>query len=58
MEEKQIVDVLQIKIIELEEKLMDLIEISSNYEMIPVPVFEQEIDSMLKEIEHFESLID
>jgi len=57
VEEEQIVDVIQTRILELEEKLMDVIEISSKYEKIPVPVFEQEMNSILKEIEHFESLI-
>ncbi len=37
---------------------MEVILISSKYEMIPVPVFEQEMKSILKEIEHFESLIE
>jgi len=37
---------------------MEIIEISSRYEKIPVPVFEQEINSTLKEIKQFESLID
>jgi len=57
VEEEQIVDVIQTRILELEEKLIDVIEISSKYEKIPVPVFEQEMNSILKEIEHFESLI-
>ncbi len=58
MEEKQTNKVIKTKIIELEEMLMDVIEVSSKYEKIPVPVFEQEMNSILKEIEHFESLID
>jgi len=57
MEEKQINKVIKTKIIELEEKLMDVIEISSRYEKIPVPVFQQEMDLLLKEIESYDSLI-
>ena len=58
MENNQINIVFKARIIELEEKLMDIIEISSNYEQIPIPVFEQEMDSILKEIEYMESLIE
>jgi len=57
MEGKQINQVVKTKIIELEEKLMDVIEISRRYEKIPVPVFEQEMDSILKEIEYLENLV-
>jgi len=57
MEEKQNNQVIKTKILELEEKLMDVIEISSRYEKIPVPVFEQEMDSILNEIEYLESLL-
>ena len=56
MEEKQCNEVIKTRIIELEEKLMDVIEISSRYEKIPVPVFEQDMDSILKEIEYLECL--
>ena len=54
---KQVNKVIKTRIIELKEKLMDIIEVSSKYENIPVPIFEQEINSILKEIEHFQSLI-
>ena len=46
------------RIIELEEKLMDVIILSSRYDNIPVPVFEEEMNALLKEIEHLERLID
>jgi len=35
---------------------MDIIEISNNYEFVPVPVFEAEMSEILKEIEYLESL--
>jgi len=34
---------------------LDLIEISIKYENIPVPVFEREMDAILKDIEYLES---
>ena len=58
MEEKQVNNVIGMKIIELEDKLMDIIEISSKYENLPVPVFELEINSILKEIEYLDNLLD
>jgi hypothetical protein len=45
------------RILELEDKLMDSIEIASKYENIPVPVFELEMNAILKEIEYLESLL-
>ena len=48
--------VIRTRILELEEKLMDVIIISNNYDRIPVPVFEQEMNLILKEIEHLERL--
>ncbi len=57
MEEKQINNVIETHILELEDKLMDLIEISRNYEHVPVPIFETEMSVILKEIEYLESLI-
>ncbi|MFW9874305.1 MAG: hypothetical protein ACFFG0_14465 [Candidatus Thorarchaeota archaeon] len=57
MEEKQTSKVIKTRILELEEKLMDIIEIASNYENIPVPVFESEMNEILNEIEYLESLI-
>ena len=58
MEEKQTKLILKMRIIELEEKLMDVIILSSRYDNIPVPVFEEEMNALLKEIEHLERLID
>lgn len=57
MKEEQINNVIRTQIIELEDKLMDLIELSSKYESIPVPVFELEMVEILKEIEYLESLV-
>jgi len=50
-------NVIRTKILELEDKLMNIIEISSKYENIPVPVFEFEMNEILREIEYLESLI-
>lgn len=36
---------------------MDVIDISNNYEHVPVPVFELEMEAILKEIEYLENLI-
>ena len=57
MEEKQVINVIGMKIIELEDKLYDLIEVSSRYENIPVPVLEFEMSAILKEIEYLETLL-
>jgi len=57
MKEEQMDNVIRIRIIELEDKLMDLIELLSKYEIIPIPVFELEMVEILKEIEYLESLI-
>ena len=57
MEEKQTNNVIRTRIVELEDKLMDLIEISIRYEDIPIPVFEHEMIIILKEIEYLENLI-
>ena len=56
IEEKQNNNVIRTRIIELEEKLMDVIELSSRYEYIPVPIFEEQMSILLKEIEYLESL--
>jgi len=58
LEEKQKNNVIITRIIELEDKLMNIIEISVRYENIPVPVFEHEMDAILKEIEYLENLTD
>lgn len=57
MEQEQTNNVIKLRILELEDKLMDLIEISIKYENIPIPVFEFEISTILKEIEYLENLI-
>ncbi len=57
LEKKQINNVIQTHILELEDKLMDLIVISSNYEYIPVPFFETEMNSIIKELEYLENLV-
>ncbi|KKL53213.1 hypothetical protein LCGC14_2277700 [marine sediment metagenome] len=57
MEGKQIYSVIRTKILELEDKLMDVIIISNKYDRIPVPVFEQEMNSILRKIEHLERLV-
>jgi len=58
LEQKQTNIVIRIRILELEDKLMDSIEISSKYENIPVPVFELEMNAILKEIGYLENLIE
>lgn len=58
MEERQIDNVIRTIILELEDKLMDVLEILSKVEFIPFPVFELEIDAILKEIEYLENLSD
>ena len=57
MQTKKNNNIIRTRIIELEDKLMDIIEISSKYELVPVPVFEFEMSEILKEIEYLESLI-
>jgi len=47
MIEKQLKNVVEVRIVELEDKLMNVIEIANNYTDIPVPIFEQEIDEIL-----------
>jgi len=51
MDKKQIKNVLKLRILELDYKLMDLIELSIKYENSSVPVFELEMIEFLKEIE-------
>ncbi len=52
MEEEQTNKAIRLRILELEDKLMNIIEISVKYEDIPVPVFEHEMDAILEEIEY------
>ena len=51
MVEKQEINVIELKILELEEKLMNLIEMSNNYPDVPVPIFEQEMEEIISKIE-------
>lgn len=57
MAEKQRNNIIRTRILELEDKLMDLVEISIKYENIPIPLFECEMNAILKEIEYLESLV-
>lgn len=50
MVEKQIKNIIEARIIELEDKLMDIIEMGNNYPDIPVPIFEQEMNAILIKI--------
>ena len=56
MVEKQLKNVVEVRIVELEDKLMDAIEMANNYPDIPVPIFEQEIDAILTKIENLTRL--
>ncbi len=56
MVEKQVINVVEARIIELEEKLMDAIELANNYPNVPIPIFEQEIDAILTKIENLTRL--
>ena len=56
MVKNQINNVVKIRILELEDKLMDTIEMANNYPEIPVPIFEQEIDVILAKIENLTRL--
>ena len=51
------INIIEVKIIELEDKLMDLIEMANNYPNVPVPIFEQEIEELITKIEYLEKLI-
>ena len=42
-------------IIDLEERLMDMIEISSKYDELPVIAFELEINEILRQLERLEA---
>ncbi|KKN29629.1 hypothetical protein LCGC14_0842180 [marine sediment metagenome] len=57
MEGNPISNVIETHILELEDKLMDLILISSSYEYIPVPIFETEMNIIIKELEYLEYLV-
>lgn len=51
MEEKQEISIIEIKILELEDKLMDIIEVANNYPDVPVPIFEQNMEEVISKIE-------
>ena len=51
MVEKQEINIIEVKILELEEKLMDLIEMANNYPNVPIPIFEQEMEEIISKIE-------
>ena len=51
MVEKQDINIIEVKIIELEDKLMDLIEMANKYPNVPVPIFEQEMEELISKIE-------
>lgn len=52
---KQLKNVIEVRIVELEDKLMDVIEMAKNYPDIPVPIFEEKIDVILNEIEYLQA---
>ena len=51
MVEKQEINIVEVKILELEDKLMNLIEMANNYPNVPVPIFEQEMEEIISKIE-------
>jgi len=51
MIEKQEINIIELKILELEDKLMDSIEMANNYPDVPVPIFEQEMEEIISKIE-------
>jgi len=55
MKEELANNILKIRIIELEDKLIDLIVLSIKYEHITIPYFDFEIDMLLKEIKYLEN---
>jgi len=56
MVEKQEINIIEVKILELEEKLMDLIEMANNYPNVPVPIFEQEMEELISKIESLQRI--
>jgi len=56
MVEKQEINIIEIKIVELEDKLMDLIEMANSYLNVPVPIFEQEMEEIISKIESLQRL--
>ena len=56
MVEKQEINIIGVKILELEDKLMDLIEMANNYPNVPVPIFEQEMEELISKIESLQRI--
>ena len=56
MVEKQIENIVEVRIVELEDKLMDAIQMANNYPDVPIPIFEQEINAILTKIENLTRL--
>ena len=51
MENKQIIDDVKFKIIELEDRLMNIIELASQYPKAHVPIFEEKMIQFLKKLD-------
>jgi len=51
MVEKQEASIIELKILELEDKLMNIIEMANNYPDVPVPIFEQDMEEIISKIE-------
>ena len=56
MVEKQETNIIEVKIIELEDKLMDVIEMANIYPNVPVPIFEQEMEELISKIESLQRI--
>ena len=54
MVEKQEINIIGVKILELEDKLMNVIEMANNYPNVPVPIFEQEMEELISKIEYLQ----
>ena len=52
MTAKNLKNIVEVRITELEDKLMDIIEMANNYPDIPVPIFEQEMNVILIKIDN------
>ena len=50
------INIIGVKILELEDKLMDLIEMANNYPNVPVPIFEQEMEELISKIESLQRI--
>jgi len=56
MEKEESINIIKLKIKELEDRLLDLLILSNEYLNIPVPYFEEEINSILNKIEYLERM--